>query len=180
MTPISREVLSQVYGQMSAAAASIIDAGNDANPQLLIFSDTGEWLGNVPEDLVGKLHSEMMGSAGKVIVMHFVNQILAHRGDIVVHIVEAWAKHYGPEEKDEKVAEDLAKYKKVSNLPGRTEAMVVTLHTREKSYVGISPVVTGADGKRHVDLQPLHFDAHAEGAVVRPDLTATREKSNDA
>ena len=82
--------------------------------------------------------------------------------DAIVHVTEGWAL----EGDGHSPTDVLGGYEKVSDHPKRTEVIMVTVHTKERSYAGVSRV-TGIGKARTATPGPLLSGGHIDGRLIQ-------------
>ena len=142
--PIPHDTLRTIYSIVAPAAVSIVNEGHECDQQLMVFNVLGdgepELVTILPPRIIQSLHAS---AAHKDVLFAFVRDILQRRdADVVVHVTEAWATR-------------IAAGVPLEHQPGRTETLMVTLHTRQGSCAGMMPIV---GIPRRVKFAPLELE----------------------
>ena len=148
--PIPHDTLRTIYSIVAPAAVSIVNEGHECDQQLMVFNVLGdgepELVTILPPRIIQSLHAS---AAHKDVLFAFVRDILHRRDvDVVVHVTEGWATRIAAGDlKDAGVP--------LEHQPGRTETLMVTLHTRQGSCAGMMPIV---GIPRRVKFAPLELE----------------------
>ena len=155
--PIPHDTLRTIYSIVAPAAVSIVNEGHECDQQLMVFNVLGdgepELVTILPPRIIQSLHAS---AAHKDVLFAFVRDILQRRdADVVVHVTEAWGTFFSAGG----VKSGLQRYEELKRAgvslehqPGRTESLIIMLHTREGTCSGMMPI-TGTP--RRVKLAPL-------------------------
>ena len=158
--PIPHDTLRTIYSIVAPAAVSIVNEGHECDQQLMVFNVLGdgepELVTILPPRIIQSLHAS---AAHKDVLFAFVRDILHRRdADVVVHVTEAWATRIAAGE----IEEGMRRYQDLKDAgvplehqPGRTETLMVTLHTRQGSCAGMMPIV---GIPRRVKFAPLELE----------------------
>jgi hypothetical protein len=155
---ITREALLAVYDVMMRGATMILNSQEEVQPQVLLFDAKGIFDSNIPSEVVCTMHGS---DAGKDALMGLIGMLLEGtifpgKIAIVAYVSEAWMKTI--------TDGSGLPAGRVSEMPDREEAIVISLHTLKRSYMTMLPIKT-VDGKRHVDPVPFEGGALASTEV---------------
>jgi hypothetical protein len=92
----------------------------------------------------------------------FAGTSKAEAADLVVYITESWVVNGSDGCFDKDVVEGRVA---VRNHPKRVEALMVAVHTPERTYLGTCPIQT-TDGKRRAVFEPIDLTGVAEGYLA--------------
>ena len=157
-TVVNRDALEALHASAAGTALALIAAGQELAPMMLLGKVTGNPSEKQTAQIMGVLPPEFVNAMQrngrtKEAFIPLVRAILVDGPvDAVIHITEAWVSTLAKDEPEPDAAIARMARDGVKNEPGRGEAMIVTLHTLDGSFMSISPITTDAAGKRHCVL----------------------------
>lgn len=168
--------ITAIYNFHAKAAVSIInERDQDLMPQLVMvrMNDEPGHIGEVMLADPGLVNALQRTHHSKQVLMTIV-RLLLNSGetapDAVVHVSEAWAVESSRGSRDAQGLLD--GHEGVKDHPNRTEALMVNIHTRARSYTGMCPIES--DGKkRRAVFKPLDTTCLVTGRLfIEPEATA--------
>jgi len=162
--------IASLYQHFAAASIGIVNEGRECHSQLaLVKMDDAEpgklaHLGFIEPEVVNMLQQS---STTKDFLMLLISELL--KGDkispsapfvpdAIVHVSEIWVV-----QRKGRIPADLREAERqlgcecddLSEHPDRTEALVIAVHTKDRSFMGICPI-TGQGSERRAEFKPLH------------------------
>ena len=143
--PIPHETLRQIYSMVAPAAVTIVNTGSECAAQVFVFdvreSGEAEFITSLPPHTVNALHATDRAKQG---LSTLIREILeGGEADVIAYVTESWTTQIGAQEVDA----GLARYNELraagvtlEHQPGRGEALVVALHTREGTCASMMPI----------------------------------------
>jgi len=161
MTLIAGSSIQAIHKIAALSAQEIVAEGMEVEPQLLMFKveevdgvQFGALIGMVDPRFV---HSMQRDANTKDLLLQVVRGLLTGEvekivPDVIVHVSESWMKEAANEAELKQIESGLLN---VKDLPGRTEAVTILLHTLDGSYLSVLPIINLGGGRRELPVVPL-------------------------
>lgn len=167
---INPEILRSVHGLLTRGGTSIINEGSVAAPILMLFKVVGDTLATQKISAASivpphEVNAMQRSAVSKKAMMDAIIDLLSdgeHSVDIVGHLTEAWRADVGDPGALQRALALSDAGVSVEDMPGRSEMLMISLHTLEGTYTSAAVITTDATGKRHCAGAPLD----AEGVTV--------------
>jgi len=172
MKTVTQETIDAIYKGVAEVAIGFINGENgmppqEATHQVLFFDvrDDGTYFFKdaFPEELMKMTFGDPVGKKMlPIMVQTVLSGVGGKSADVCAVVTEAWAVMT----KDTEVINAIKESgKPIAEHPDRVETLVVVIYTRERSQVGVMPIIT-TDGKRHVTFRPPAAEAAQTGNLM--------------